>query len=177
MCLGMFLLGFILYGTLCFLDLIVSFSMLGKFLIIISPNIFSDPFSFYSLSGTPIVRMLVHLILSQRSLRLSSILFILFSLFDSSAFISTILSSNSFIRSSTSVFCYLFLMKYFLLSVIMLFITVCLFFISSRSFLDVYFIFSNLCSRFWIFTSTVLYFFSGSLPISSPFIWSYGFLP
>ena len=44
--LGMFLLGFFLYGTLCFLELIISFSMLGKFLTIICLNIFSDTFSF-----------------------------------------------------------------------------------------------------------------------------------
>ena len=45
----------------------------------------------------------MHLILFQRSLRLSSILFILFPLFCSSAVICTILSSNSFIHSSASV--------------------------------------------------------------------------
>ena len=47
--------------------------------------------------------MLVHLILSQRFLRLSSILFILFPLFCSSAVISIILSSSSLIHSSASV--------------------------------------------------------------------------
>ena len=57
----------------------------------------------------------------------------------------------------------------------MLFITVCVFFISSRSFFDVSFILSNLSSTFWIFTSKFLYFFSGSLPISSSFIRSPGF--
>ena len=46
--------------------------------------------------------MLVHLILSQRSLRASSVLFILSSLFCSSEVISTILSSSSLIRSSAS---------------------------------------------------------------------------
>ena len=45
---------------------------------IISSNIFSGPFSLSSPSGTPIMQMLVCLMLSHRSLRLSSFLFILF---------------------------------------------------------------------------------------------------
>ena len=54
MCLGMFLLGFILYGTLCasWTSLTISFSMLGKFSTIISSKIFSYPFFFSSFSGT-----------------------------------------------------------------------------------------------------------------------------
>ena len=102
-CLGMFLLGFILYGTLCasWTWLTTSFSMLGKFSTIISSKIFSYCFFFSSSSGTPITRMLVHLILSQRSLRLSSVLLILFTLFCSSEVISTILSSSSLIHSSS----------------------------------------------------------------------------
>jgi len=51
-------------------------------------KIFSYPFFSSSSSGTPIVRMLVCLIWSQRSLRLSSALFILFILFCSSKVIS-----------------------------------------------------------------------------------------
>ena len=76
MCLNMFLLGFTLCGTLyaSWTWLTVSFSMLGKFSTIISSKIFSYPFFFSSSSGNPIIRMLVHLILSQRSLRLSSVL-------------------------------------------------------------------------------------------------------
>ena len=44
MCLGVFLLGFILYGTLSasWTWVTISFSMLGKFSTIISSNIFSD---------------------------------------------------------------------------------------------------------------------------------------
>ena len=74
MFLCMFHLGFILPGTLCnsWTWVAISFPMLGKFLTIISSNIFSSPFSLSSPSGTPIMRMLVHLMLSQRSLRLSS---------------------------------------------------------------------------------------------------------
>ena len=104
-CLGMLLLGFILCGILCtsWTWVTLSFPTLERFLTIISSNIFSDPFSFSSSSGAPIIRMLVYLMLSQRSLRLSSFLFILFSLFCYSAVISTILSSSSLIHSSASV--------------------------------------------------------------------------
>ena len=104
MCPGMFLLGFILYGALCtsWTWLTISFSMMGKFSTIISSKIFSYPFFFSYSSGTPVIQMLVHLILSQRSLRLSSVLFILFILFCSSEVISTILSSSSLIHSSAS---------------------------------------------------------------------------
>ena len=53
-CVGMFLLGFVLYGTLCasWTCLTTSFPILGKFSTIISSNIFSVPF-FFSPSGTP----------------------------------------------------------------------------------------------------------------------------
>ena len=73
MCLGMFLLDFILYGALCTTWTWVtnSFPMLGKFLTMISSHIFLDPFSFSSCSRSPIIQILVHLILSQKTLRLS----------------------------------------------------------------------------------------------------------
>ena len=71
-CLGVFLLGFILYGTLCFLDLSVSFPMSGKFSAFISLNIFSGPFSLSSPSGIHIKWMLVSLTLSLQSFRLFS---------------------------------------------------------------------------------------------------------
>ena len=69
MCLGVFLLGFILYGTFCasWTWLAISFSLLWKFSTLIPSKIFSYPF-FFSSSGTPIIRMLVCLILCQRSL-------------------------------------------------------------------------------------------------------------
>ena len=81
--------------------LTISFPMLGKFSTISSSNIFSDPLFFSYSSGTPIIQMLVCLILSQRFLRLSSILFSLFSLLCSSAFIYIILSSSSLIYSAS----------------------------------------------------------------------------
>ena len=51
MCFGMFLLGFILYGTLCLLDLIGYFLFhVAEILSIIFSNIFSYPFFFSSSS-------------------------------------------------------------------------------------------------------------------------------
>ena len=54
MCLGVFLLGFILYGTLCasWIWLVISFSMLVNFSTKLSLKIFSYPF-FFSSSETP----------------------------------------------------------------------------------------------------------------------------
>ena len=125
------------WDSLHFLNLTISFPILGKFSTIVSSNIFSVPFFFSSSSGTPIIRMLVHLILSQRSLRLSSSLFILFSVFCSVVVISTILSSRSLIHSSASVILLLIPSREFLISFTVLFIIVCLLFSSSRSLLNV----------------------------------------
>ena len=88
MCLGVFHLGFILFGTLwvSWTLVIISFPILGNFSTIISSSIFLWSF-FLSSSGTPMSRMLRHLTLSQRSLRLSSFLLILFFLFFSLCFI------------------------------------------------------------------------------------------
>ena len=118
MCLSVFLLGFILYGALCasWTWLTIYFSMLGKFSTIISSKILSYPF-FFSSSGTPIIQMLVHLMWPQRSLRLSSVLFILFTLFGSSEVISTILCSSSPISSSASDTLLLIPSRVFLISV------------------------------------------------------------
>ena len=104
---SVFLLGFILLrlSLLAFWTwLTVSFLMLGRFSAILSSNIFSSLFYLFSSSGTPIMKILVHLMLSQRSLNLSSFLLILFSIFCFMAMISTILSSRSLVHSSASVF-------------------------------------------------------------------------
>ena len=75
--------------------------------------------------------MLVHLTLYQRSLILSSYLFLLFSLFYSMAVISTSLSSNSLLYSYASAILLLIPSSIFFISVIILFISVCLFFSTS----------------------------------------------
>ena len=74
MCLGVDLFGFILFGTLCASStwMSVSFSRLGKFSAIISSDKFSAPFSVSSLSGPPMMQMVVHSMLSQNFLKLSS---------------------------------------------------------------------------------------------------------
>ena len=124
MCLGVFFHVFILFRTLwlSWTQVAISFPILGKFLTIISSSIFPWPFFLSSSSGIPIIRMLGHLTLSQRSLRLSSFLLILFYFFLSVSFISTILSSTSFILSSASVILLLVPSRVFLASVIALFI-------------------------------------------------------
>ena len=126
LCLGVFLLGFILlWDSLCLLDLICYFLFhLGKFSTIISSKNFSYPFFFSSSSGRPIIWMLVCLILSQRSLRPSSVLSILFALFCSSEVISTILSSSSLIHSASDILL-LIPSRVFLISIIVLFVSVC----------------------------------------------------
>ena len=118
MCIGVFLLGFVVHWALCasWIWVTISFPKLGKFLTIISSNIFSDPFFFPSF-GTLIIWILVQLMLSQRSLRLSSVLFILFPLFCSLAVISTILSSSSLIHSSASVILLLIPSSIFFISI------------------------------------------------------------
>ena len=67
-----------MYGILCtFLTWVtISFPLLGKFFTIISSNTFSDLFSFFSSSLTPIIQMLAHL-MSQEFLMLPSSVFIL----------------------------------------------------------------------------------------------------
>ena len=154
---------YLIWNSLCFLDLTISFLMLGKFFTIISSNIFSDPFSFCS-SGTHIIQMLVCLMLSQRSLRLCSILFILFSLF--TAVISTILFL-AHLSIRLSVILLLIPPSVFLISVIVVFIIAYLFFSVSRSLLNISCIFSILFPRFWIiFTIITLNYFSGIFHIS-----------
>ena len=102
-----------------------------------------------------------------------SAFFILFILFCPSEAISTILSSRSLIHSSASDILLLIPSRVFLISAVVLFVSVCLFFNSSRSLLIDSYIFSILFSRFLIiFTIIILNSSSGSLPISSSFIWT-----
>ena len=121
-CLGVFHLDFILFGTLwvSWTWAAISFPILGKFSTIISSSIFSCPFFLSSSSGTPMIRMLGHLTLSQRSLRLSSFNYFFF--FPLAPFIFTILSSTSLILSSASVILLLIPSRMLLISVIALFI-------------------------------------------------------
>ena len=138
------------WDSLCLLDLIdyflshveeiFNYNLFKKFLI-------NFVFFFF---GTPIIQMLVYLILSQRSLKLFSVLFILFTVFCSSEVISIILSSSSLIHSSASDILLLIPSRVFLISVIVLFVSVCLFFNSFMSLLIHSCIFSILFSRFLI---------------------------
>ena len=108
---NMFLLGYILYGTPCtfWTCLTISFPMLVKFLTRIASDIFSGPFS--SSSGTPIIQMLLHLMSSQRSLRLSHLVsFVFFILLCFSYFHHSIFQLT--MCSSASVFCYWFFLVY-----------------------------------------------------------------
>ena len=83
MCLVVFHLGFILFESLwvSWTWVVISFPILGKFSTIISSSIFSWSFFLPSSSGTLMIRMLGHLTVSWRSLRLSSFLLICFSFF------------------------------------------------------------------------------------------------
>ena len=130
---SIFLLGFILPGTLCafWTWVTVSLLMSGKFSAIISSTVFSGPFS--SPYETPIMQMLVHLILSQRSLRLSSFLFIHYSVLGQ-WFPPFYLPAHRFILL-LHLFCYLFLLVYFFTKIIVFFNSTWLFFIFSYSLL------------------------------------------
>ena len=127
MCLGVFLLGFILYGNHCASWTWVSdsFPMLGKFLAITSSDNFSTTFSLSSPSSTPVMWMLVCLTLSQSSLQLSSFSFQSFIsfLFHISGFHK---SSALLIRSSASYILLLVASNEFFISVIVFCISPCL---------------------------------------------------
>ena len=112
LCLGVFLLGFILPGTMHFLDLVDYFLFHVR-------EVFSYYFFKYFLgsflsspSGTPIMWMLAHLMLSQRSLRLSSFLFILFSIFFLRQWFPPFCPPD-YLSVLPQLFCYWFLLVYY----------------------------------------------------------------
>ena len=160
--------------------LTIFFPMLGKFSAIISSNTFSGPFSCSSPSGTPIMWVLVHLMLSQRLREgylllfplsfffLYSVVWQWFPSFCPSCHLSIFLSQ---------LFCYWFLLVYYSF----------LFFSSFRSLVNISYIFSIVFLRLWIiFTMIILNSFYGRSPISTslscfsgvlyfPFIWNITF--
>ena len=159
-CLSMFLLGLILYGTLCIPWTWVSFffSKLGQFSSIISSNIFSGPFSLLLL-GPAIMEMLLHLMLSERSLWLSSSLFN-FSLYSilQQRFLPLCLPANLFVLWPHLF--YLFLLVYFSL-VTVRFTSVHLIFKSFTSLFNISCIFSVCASitfpKSWIILLSLLW--------------------
>ena len=125
MCLGLFLLGFILYGTLCAscTRLTISFSIWGKFSTIISLKNFLIPFLFLfffwdcynsNVSALDIVPEVSETILSS---------FHSFYFICSSEVISTVVSSKSLISSSASDILLLIPSRVFLISVIVSFVS------------------------------------------------------
>ena len=162
-----------LWDSLCLLDLINYFLFhVGE---IFNYNLFINVLIPSSSSGTLLVWMLVCLIWSQRSLRLSSGLFILFPLFCCSEIISTILSSSSLICSSASDILLLIPSRVFLISVIVL--SVYVYSVILPVFVNLFLHFLPLFSRFLImFSIIILNSFSGSLPIYSSVIWTSVFL-
>ena len=137
--------------------------MFGKFSSIMSSKIFLYPFFFSSSSGTSVILMLVHLISSQRSLEtilssFHSFYFILLfrSHFHHFTFQLTDLSASDILLLIPS--------RVFLISVIVLFATACLFFNSSSYLVIDSCIFSILFSRFLIiFAIIILNSFSAAL--------------
>ena len=163
----------------------ISFPILGKFSTIISSSIFSWPFFLSSSSGTPMIRMLGHFTLFQRSLSLSSFILILFSSLLHLFLPFSFLPHLSY-HLPLLFYCWFppecfssHLLDYSLLIDS---------FISSRSLLNISCIFSILVSSlficnsilfssFWIiFSIIILSSFSGRLPISSSFVWFGGHL-
>ncbi|KAF6384984.1 hypothetical protein mRhiFer1_008837 [Rhinolophus ferrumequinum] len=136
MCLGVGLFGFILVGILCtsWACMLVSFIRLGKVSDIITSNMFSIPCFLSSPSSIPMMHMVLHLMLSQRSLKPSSLFFILFSFCCSVWVIAANLSSKSLIRSSASSNLLVIPSSEFFISVIVFFISNWLFIMISLSF-------------------------------------------
>ena len=159
-----------LRGSLCasWTWVTVSFLMLGKFSAIISSNVFSGPFSVSS-PGNSMRQILVPLMLSHMSLRLSSFYSFFFILFHDSDFYYSVFQFTYLFFFLTRLF---IPSSVFFISVIVLFTSVCLFFSSSKSSLNISCVFSIYASilflRSWIaFTIITLNSFSGRLLIST----------
>ena len=106
MCFGVFRLGFILFGTLwvSWSWVIISFTILGKFLNIISQGFSHGLFFFFFFVfffWDPKIQMLGHLTLFQRSLKSSSFLLIFFLIFP----LFFIYFYNSIFYLTYSIFC------------------------------------------------------------------------
>ena len=99
----------------------------------------------------------MHLIFSQISLRISSMLFLLFTLFCSLEFISKSLPSSSLIHSSASDIQLLIHFRVFLILVMVLFFSVSLFFNTSRDFFIDFYTFSVLFSRLLLIFTIILF--------------------
>ena len=157
----MFLLGFILPGTLCFswTWLIISFPLLGKFSAI---QIFSQVLSLCSSWDHCNVNVGA-LMLSQRSLRLSSLFFFSF-------FFCILFCVSDFCHSVLQVIHPCFCLHYSALDSFHCVVHLCLLFGSSASLVNISCIFSVLFLRSWImFNITILNYFSRKLPISTSF--------
>jgi len=152
-------LGFCAFWSL----LIISFPMSGNFSVIISSNIFSGPFSlfsFWDIYNTNVGAFNV----VPWSLGLSSLFFFFHSF-------SYILFCGSDFNHSVFQICSSVLVILLWIPSSVLFISVCLFFSSPRSLVNISCIFSILFLRSWIiFTIIILnFFFPGKLPISTSF--------
>ena len=162
------------WDSLCHLDLIGYFLFhVGE---IFNYNLFKNfLIAFLSSSGTPIIWMLVHLILSQRFLRYP-VLFILLLYYALQKLFQPFYLLAHWVIFLLQIFCYWFLLEYFFYFSDCV-VSACLFFNSSRCLLIDSCILSILLSRFLtIFALIILNSFSGSLPISSSFIWNSVFL-
>ena len=124
MCLGVFLLGFILYGTFCASwTWLFPFPCWGNFQLQ-SLQKFSHTLFLFFFWDSYNLNVGTFYIVPEVSETISSVVFILFTLFCSSEVISTILSSRSRIHSSGSGILQLIPSRVFLISVIVLFVYV-----------------------------------------------------